>query len=644
MSQILTHWLPVPSDADAAFAQIKAAPDLAERFARILALAQHQLDFVQVGKLDRQLERTLAELPDPPGVQRIRVAWLGSSTLDHLLPSARIACLRRGLLMESYLAPYGQYRQEILDPSSGLAKFKPHLVLFCLDHEHVAGEAMLGATAGDVEAAVQAQAVDLRRLWRTAADQLGCAVVHQSIPNLAPVLFGSFDRALPGAPAAVLDRLNRALVEAAAEARVLLLDLAGWSARLGQDAWFDRVRWLQAKQLVAPPAAPLYGELVARLAAAARGRSRKCLVLDLDNTLWGGVIGDDGLERLVLGYGTAAGEGFAAFQRYAKSLKAAGIVLAVCSKNDRAVAESAFRDHPEMVLKLDDIAVFVANWTDKATNLRQIAETLNIGLDALVFFDDNPAERALVRAELPMVAVPEVPLDPAYYVRTLEDAGYFEAVSLTADDLARARQYQDNGRRAQAQETATDMASFLRSLEMSLQIGGLDAQSIVRVTQLINKTNQFNVTTRRYTEAELKSFAAEPGNIVMHFRLVDRFGDNGLIGVLLARAAAGERLVIDTLLMSCRVLGRGVEHAMINELVARAAASGVREITGEYLPSARNGMVADLFSRLGFAPAGDSAATAPAPAATRWVLRVADFAQHPTFITASPIGAAERAT
>lgn len=634
-SPILPTWLPVLADADAAFGALKAAADPAERLRQIERIAEHQLDFMQAGKLDRQLERTLAELPEPAGYDALRVAWLGSSTLDHLVPSARIASLRRGLVMRSYVAPYGQYRQEILDPEAELARFRPHVVLLCLDHEHAAIDASLGAARGDVEARVQAHVAELRRLWQRAAEQLGCAVIQQTLPNLAPVLFGSYDRALPGSPAAVLDRLNRAVIDAAVEDRVLLLDLAGWSARLGHDAWFDRVRWLQAKQLVAPPMAPLYGDLVARLLAALRGRSRKCLVLDLDNTLWGGVVGDDGVERLVLGHGTAAGEGFTAFQHHARRLKDAGIVLAVCSKNDRAVAESAFTQHPEMVLKLDDFGVFVANWNDKAANLRKIAEALNIGLDALVFFDDNPAERALVRAELPMVAVPEVPADPAYYVRTLEDAGYFEVVNLTGDDLARARLYQDNGRRAQALEAATDMDSFLAGLGMSLQIGGVDPHSIVRVTQLINKTNQFNVTTRRTTEAELRAFAAEPGNVAMHFRLVDRFGDNGLIGVLLARAT-GDRLVIDTLLMSCRVLGRGVELAMINELVARAADAGVTEILGEYIPTAKNAMVADLFGRLGFTrvePVDGETPEASRPrAGSRWRLDVRAFTRHPTFI------------
>jgi FkbH-like protein len=246
-----------------------------------------------------------------------------------------------------------------------------------------------------------------------------------------------------------------------------------------------------------------------------------------------------------------------------------------------------------------------------------------------VFFDDNPAERALVRSELPMIAVPEVPEDPAYFVRTLEDAGYFESVSFTDEDVARARQYQDNGRRAQALESATDMDSFLRSLSMILTIGQVDAQSLPRVTQLINKTNQFNVTTRRYSEPELQAFVEQPASIALHFRLADRFGDNGLIAVVLARAESSQRHVVDTLLMSCRVLGRGVELAMMNALVARARQCGARQLVGKYLRTARNGMVADLYHRLGFTPVPQD----DEDGATGWSLQLDRYVPHDTFIT-----------
>jgi FkbH-like protein len=628
-SWLLPHWLPELGDRDATFAAIKAAGSPEQRLAAITAASLHRLDFVQTGKLDRYLQGALSELPEPPGLQPIRLGWLGTSTLEHLLPAARIACLRRGLLLESYLAPYGQYRQELFDDESGLARFRPHAVLLSIDHEHVGVSASLDSAPGDVAAQVQQRAAELRTLWRLAADRLGCTVIQQTIPNLAPRLFGSLDSIVPGSGSAVIDQLNRAILADADKLRVPVLDLAAWVARLGHDAWFDPVRWFQAKQLVSPILAPMYGDLVARIVGAIRGRSRKCLVLDLDNTLWGGVVGDDGVDRLVLGFGSAAGEAFAAFQRHVRQLRSRGIVLAVCSKNDRAVAESAFANHPEMALELDDFAAFVASWDDKAGNLRRIADSLNLGLDSLVFFDDNPAERALVRAELPMVAVPEVPEDPAYFIRTLEDAGYFEAVSFTADDLSRARQYQDNGRRAQAMESATDMDSFLRSLSMVLTVGRVDGQSLPRVTQLINKTNQFNVTTRRYSESELQTLLDQPGTIALQFRLADRFGDNGLIAAMLARPQTAGRHVVDTLLMSCRVLGRGVELAMMNALVALARQRGVRELVGEYLATGRNGLVADLYHRLGFTAMPQDTAGG----ATRWSLELDRYVPHSTFIT-----------
>ena len=247
-------------------------------------------------------------------------------------------------------------------------------------------------------------------------------------------LFGGYDRMVPGAPATVIARLNDQLCEAAARDGVLILDVARASQRDGIDAWFDVGRWLQGKLEIAPQAAPLYGDLAARILAAQRGLSKKCLVLDLDNTLWGGVIGDDGLDGIVLGEGSAAGEAHLALQHYAKQLKERGVILAVCSKNDAKIAEAAFRDHPEMVLRRSDFAAFQANWDDKAQNLKAIAARLNIGVDSLVFVDDNPIERARVRQSLPMVAVPELPDDPAHYVRCLADAGYFEAVAFTADD------------------------------------------------------------------------------------------------------------------------------------------------------------------------------------------------------------------
>ncbi len=348
----------------------------------------------------------------------------------------------------------------------------------------------------------------------------------------------------------------------------------------------------------------MYGELTMRLVAAQRGRSAKCLVLDLDNTLWGGVIGDDGLEGIVLGQGSALGEAYVEFQRWVLDQARRGVILAVCSKNDEANALLPFERHPEMLISRSDIAAFVANWEDKAANLRTIAQRLNIGTDSLVFVDDNPFERNIVRRELPQVAVPELPEDPAFYARCLADAGYFEALSVTAEDLERSRQYQANVQRETLRASATDLNGYLASLKMRLWAQSFDEVGLKRVVQLINKTNQFNLTTRRYSEAEVEAWIGNKSVLGLQFRLTDSLGDNGIISVIVGKLddMDAKRMIIDSWLMSCRVLGRQVEITCLNILVARAKALGAAEIVGEYIPTAKNNMVREHYSKLNFLP------------------------------------------
>ena len=493
------NWLPPPQGFRERLAAANAA-DPPARLQALAALAATRLSFLETLQLDAALTRA------PAGPEPVRLAVLASATVDHLLPALRVAGLRRGLSLATHAGGYGQYRQELLDPG-GLHAFAPDAVLFSLAARDFLGAVPLDAPAAAADAAVAAAVADLRGLWARAR-ALGATVIQQTFLDVEPPLFGGLDAVVPGAPARLVARLNAALADAAAAEGVLVLDVARAAARDGLDAWFDHVRWLQAKMEIAPQAAAMWGELVARLIAAARGRSRKCLVLDLDNTLWGGVIGDDGLGGIVLGQGSGVGEAHLALQAYALRLKARGIILAVCSKNDPRVAETAF-DHPEMLLKRSDFAAFVANWTDKAANLRAIAGSLNLGLDALVFVDDNPAERARVRAALPMVAVPELPADPAHYVRTIAEAGYFEAAAFTAEDRARAGQYAANLERASL-AAAGGIDEFLGALAMTVEFGPVTALNLARVTQLINKTNQFNTTTIRRSEAEVAALAADP--------------------------------------------------------------------------------------------------------------------------------------
>ncbi len=602
----------------------------------LVGLADADLDLLQTERLDRLLRRRFPTPPEGLATRPVRLALLGSSTTAHLQPGIRTGALRRGLFVTIHEPEYGQFQQDLLDSDSALHRFRPDVALFALDARHLAGGLDAAADAAEAEAALEATLTRLAGLWRLARERFGCAVVQQTaLPVLSPLL-GSNEHALPGSAAALLARLNAGLRRAAAAEGVALLAVDAHAARDGVGAWHDPVLWHRGKQEISPAAAPLYGDLLARLLAALQGRSAKCLVLDLDNTLWGGVVGDDGVEGIALGQGSALGEAFVAFQDYARSLARRGVILAVCSKNDEANARAPFERHPEMRLALSDIASFVANWNDKPANIRAIAQELNIGLDSLVFVDDNPFERALVRRELPMVAVPELPDEPALYADCVAAAGYFEAVAVTAEDRARGAQYQANRERAALAGAATDLESYLRSLEMRLLWRRFDRIGLARIVQLINKTNQFNLTTRRYDEAGVVAVMEDPRAFGLQLRLLDRFGDNGIIAIVIGRLAddadpAIGRLaddadpvdvVIDTWLMSCRVLGRQVEEATLDLVAEQARRLGATRLIGDYRPTERNGMVAEHYAKLGFTPIAvdpggaaryglDLAATAP---------------------------------
>ncbi len=560
---------------------------------RLQGLANSAIDFIQTAQLDKALDKTMeaCRREGLAGWPTLRLALVGSSTLGHLVAGIRVGALRRGLLLEVYVGEYGQYRQEIADEQSGLRQFRPEVVCACLDAEHA-----VGLARGSAETAMG----QIRACWDEVRQTLGCVVLQQTILPVALPLLGNNEFRWRESPATIVQQLNYQLREYGEAYGVPLLSVDSWAARDGIGAWHDRALWNRSKQEIHPRVSSIYGDQVGRVLAALRGQSRKCLVLDLDNTIWGGVVGDDGVEGLVLGQGSAEGEAFLAVQRYAQQLARRGVLLAVCSKNEEATALAAFEQHPEMLLRREDILCFAANWQDKASNLRRIAEELSIGLEALVFMDDNPAERDLVRRELPMVAVPELPEDPADYVSCLADAGYFEVVHLTEDDRARSGHYRANIERAALRETATDLAGYLQALKMELLWDRFDAVSLPRITQLINKTNQFNLTTRRYTEAQVAALFERDDATALQLRLMDAYGDNGVIGVVIGRRVQDDVLEIDSWLMSCRVLGRSIEEATLNLLAEQAREQGCTELVGRYRPTAKNAMVAQHYARLGF--------------------------------------------
>lgn len=609
-------WLPHVTDWTERLAKVAAATD-AEAWQELVALADARIDYAATLRIDRTLRRRFSAAPAALTTRPLRLAILSSSTVEHLFPGIRIAALRRGLWVEVHTVEYGQYQQALLDPSSSLHAFRPDVVLFAFDVPH-----LLGGGAVDL----QEVCARVRELWQQARAAFRCHVIQQTLLPTALPLLGSNEHRLGTSAWHLTRRFNEWLRAQGEVDGVDLLALDDRAAVDGLLSWHDPVMWLRAKQEVTPLAAPFYGELLARMLAAQQGRSAKCLVLDLDNTLWGGVIGDDGIEGIKLGQGSAIGEAHLAVQRYALDLSRRGIILAVCSKNDEAIALSAFEQHPEMLLRRSDIACFVANWDDKATNLRRIASSLNIGLDSLVFLDDNPFERSLVRTALPMVSVPELPEEPGLYPRRLADAGYFEAVSVTDDDLLRSRQYQASIERETLRTSSADLQSYLAGLRMELFWEPFNSIGLQRIVQLINKTNQFNLTTRRYTAAEVEALMADPLVFTLQLRLVDCYGDNGIIAVVIGRRME-DVVELDTWLMSCRVLGRDVEKATLNVVVEQARRLGGRMLRGFYRPTAKNEIVRGHYAALGF-HSEESSTTEE----LRWTLPLEGCVPHDTCI------------
>jgi len=550
-----------------------------------------------------------------PLARRARVAVLGSYTTSQLSALLPVAAARAGVAVEVYECGYGQYRQEILDPSSGLYRFGPDVVVLAVH----AGEAQLPAMSQDPDVDVAAEAARWTSLWDLLADRTGARVVQHLFAIPPDVALGHLAARTPGCRATMLAAVNAALGRAAGS-RMALVDCDRLAAEVGKRRWFDARYWHRAKQAVSLGCVPLLARHTAAVLGAQLGASRKCLVLDLDNTLWGGVLGEEGLGGIALGDGPA-GEAFTAFQDHILELKAKGVILAVCSKNNDADAREVFERHPAMRLRLDDIAIFSASWEDKPAQIRRIAATLGIGLDSLVFVDDNPAEREVVRQLAGEVDVIDLPPDPHGYVRALASYPFFETPALTTEDADRAAQYRARAQAAQLAAAATSLADFHRSLAMVATVVPLDEVTLPRVAQLVAKTNQFNLTGRRRGQAELAALAADPAAAVLCVRLADQFADHGLVAVAIV-SQDGDVLDIDTWLMSCRVIGRTLEDETAGLLVAEARRRGCRHLRGHHVSTAKNGLVADLYLRLGFTPVSDDGVPARQPDATTWLLDV----------------------
>ncbi|MEO5374082.1 MAG: HAD-IIIC family phosphatase [Alphaproteobacteria bacterium] len=613
-----------------------------DAFRGLMAIASDGLDYPTQARLARLL-RTIPKTN--LGLRPLRVALLAGCTLDHFAEVLVLWAAQKGLDAAVWLAPYGTIEQTILDGNSGLYAFAPDVVWIFTTHRDVTLDVAPGAASDVVSAAIASEIERVADLWRVLQETHSCQILHNTPDIPAIDVFGNYEANVPWSRRSLLRAFTLALA-AARPPGVLLFDLDHIAACHGKRRWVDARFWYHSKHPFAFEAIGLVAHAGAATLAALRGLSRKCLVTDLDNTLWGGIIGDDGVEGIRLGAG-AEGEAFVDLQAHLKALKERGIILAVCSRNEEATARTPFETHPDMRLALEDIAVFRANWENKAANIKAIAQTLGIGLESLVFLDDTSAERDSVRHFLPMVAVPELPNDPALFLQTLAAHGYFETTSFGAEDAARSTFYRDNARREESRITFSDITAYLQSLRMEAAVGTFDALHLSRVAQLINRSNQFHLTGTRYGEEEIRALADDEDHVCRWYSLTDRFGDNGLISAVILKRRAddgtpltqpsppekggrglyGSVLEIDTWVMSCRVLSRGMEEFILNDIVAIARSIGAGTVVGRHVPSRRNGLVSDLYRRLGFAPmdvADDGTTT--------WRLATTDFTPLPTTI------------
>ncbi len=559
------------------------------------------LDCLPLQDLLRKRRALVRQLGASDLLQPIRIAVLGGSTTNEVVDLLELYLLASGFKPTFHQCEYGQYYEEAVHNTAVLQSFAPDIVYIHISWKNVLVTLMLSATEEDLNSAVAAEVSRYREMWSSLDAAVGCQIIQNNFELPPYPMLGNLDAVLPGSSIQISLALNSAFArEAALRPRLVLQDVNILSAQLGLAQWFDWDRWFSYKVLLTPEAHVLVARSLVSIVKALYGRSRKVLVLDLDNTLWGGVIGDDGVDRIQIGRETPMAEAFTSFQEYCVKLREQGVLLAVCSKNDDEVARSGFF-HADSTLKLEHISAFRANWQPKHENIQSIAEELNLGVDSFVFADDNPAERAIVAAQIPAIAVPDLGNNPANYAAVLQAGRYFESVAVSKEDLDRASLYANNAQRSASQAAFANYGEYLDSLEMSSEIALFSGIYLDRIAQLTNKTNQFNLTTRRYTLAEMEAVAADPKYVGLYGRLRDRFGDNGLVSVILGRRE-GEQLHLDLWLMSCRVLKRDMEFAMLDQLVSKARSMGISSLVGVYLPTKKNRMVQDLYDRLGFTP------------------------------------------
>lgn len=551
------------------------------------------IDFKQIKRLLNQDNTNLPE---------VKVALLGDTATQFLATAIKGVGVERGYNINLFEAEYNQVERQVLDPTSDLHQFAAkYTVVFQSTHKLL--ETYSLKDASDWSKLCEERIQFIRTLCETTEGK----VIYFNYPEIDDTVFGQYANRTELSFTWQIRQMNCELMRLTQEyPNLFICDIAALQNQFGREWMFDSSVYVSTEMVLSLDALPYVGSRVMDIICAMEGKFKKCLILDLDNTVWGGVVGDDGWENIQVGHGLGIGKAYTEFQEWVKKLKNRGIIIAVCSKNDEDKAKEPFEKNPEMVLRLDDIAVFVANWENKADNIRTIQQILNIGFDSMVFLDDNPAERAIVRENVPGVCVPELPEDPGDYLEYLYSLNLFETASYSAGDKDRTKQYQTEAKRVQAAQKFINEADFLKSLDMVSVVEGFTSFNTPRVAQLSQRSNQFNLRTVRYTDGEIAALGASDKHVCLSFTLEDKFGDNGLICVIIMEKRDAKTLFVDTWLMSCRVLKRGMENFTLNTMVEYAKAHGFERIVGEYIPTLKNGMVKEHYPNLGFKAIGDN--------------------------------------
>jgi FkbH-like protein len=535
---------------------------------------------------------------DFTGFKNIKIAVLGDSATQFLVQAINGYGYEKKMEYKCFEADYDQIERQIFDPSSDLYKFNPEYVFVFQSTQKFINK-FYSCNEQDKEYFSEKLINKTKEIYDALTSRLACKIVVSNLPEVDDNVYGNYFNKIKKSAGYQIREYNYRLMNICQEYNNLFInDINILQNRYGLSLAFDPKMYVTSSMVFSIDFLPAVAKNTVDIIRAISGSFKKCIILDLDNTLWGGIIGDDGVENIQIG-DLGIGKAFTEFQQWLKQLKQRGIILAVCSKNTEHIAKEPFEKHPDMTLKLDDFAVFVANWNTKVDNIRYIQSILNIGFDSIVFCDDNPAEREIVRTYIPDITVPELPEDPAEYLLYLRSLNLFETATYSHLDSKRTRLYQREAKRRDVQAVFKNEDDFLKSLNMVSSIQPFNSFTIPRVAQLTQRSNQFNLRTIRYTEEEIKKMSESREYITLSFTLEDKFGDYGLISVVILKKER-QALFVDTWIMSCRVLKRSMEHFVLNNIIELAQKNGYHYIIGEYLPTPKNDLVKNHYKDLGF--------------------------------------------